>query len=244
MGVDSYAREPTGTIDLDGIGAPNPVNHYSHRSLVLERERPHEERFFLQREEPVKDRLPRNVFMSPYAPNYDESYFGAPNMNFDYSGPLQGHHVSHSQVSSNNDLLYPQYDHADPVFQPRPSESMYHLSSEPPLLPDPDLIFHYVRPQPYSKPSYGHDFSNGLVPRNSRFSAFTSSNVHSRTNSQNSGSVLPMDTTLPVAPLLGQSPLETESGVKKLPYACRDFRSGHCQRGESCRFLHVLDCKG
>ena len=32
--------------------------------------------------------------------------------------------------------------------------------------------------------------------------------------------------------------------VKKLPYACRDFKNGKCTRGENCRFLHVLERKG
>lgn len=29
---------------------------------------------------------------------------------------------------------------------------------------------------------------------------------------------------------------------QKVPYACRDFRNGHCSRGSRCKFMHTLDC--
>ena len=31
--------------------------------------------------------------------------------------------------------------------------------------------------------------------------------------------------------------------INRLPYACRDFRNGHCARGEHCRFIHTLDSR-
>ena len=31
--------------------------------------------------------------------------------------------------------------------------------------------------------------------------------------------------------------------INRLPYACRDFKNGHCARGEHCRFIHTLDSR-
>ena len=45
--------------------------------------------------------------------------------------------------------------------------------------------------------------------------------------------------------MISRSPIPPGLDVppKKQPYACRDFINGKCNRGEKCKFLHVIESR-
>lgn len=163
----------------------------------------------------------------------------------------------------------------------------FHLTSEPPLPPDPDLRAFLASPPPFPDPRPTHFRFNsspafpagpggpgpattlpagagGTNPPGNYRAPAGARGLHSRHASESTpprGSRLPSrspeDTPRelreprdwqgrsegarspagnPAKPAKEPSPVPT-----KLPYECRDFRSGKCTRGENCKFMHVQD---
>lgn len=138
----------------------------------------------------------------------------------------------------------------------RPSSQKDLLSSpilsEPPLFSDIEPLVPQHRPPLFSeRPSHSRMYSSPSFNAPSLFShsAHPSDcllSSHSRHNSELRG--LPKDDFPPDFPSFAPAAdiaLPPEP-VKKLPYACRDFKNGKCTRGENCRFLHVYEgmCDG
>ena len=233
MGVDNYCYAVSENIDLEGNVVPEWYAHQSHRSLVLEHDRVHEDFSSRYHENSLNDRIPpKDMYYLNYPAAYEEAHYPkVPVLNCDYPAHLRGHHLSSSFVSSPSEGFYSQHEPINPRYPAysadRPSRP---LSSDPPLVSDYDFLPQYVRPAQYR----GAAFPRGTPfpePRGTRYPP----SVHSRGNSHNS---FPR----PFEASFGASPAgEAEPSVRKLPYACRDYRSGHCTRGERCRFLHVVE---
>ena len=156
----------------------------------------------------------------------------------------------------------------------------FHLTSEPPLPPDPDLRPFLASPPPFPDPRPTHFRFNSspafpagtagplpagtaTTPGNYRSPA-GNRGLHTRHASESTpprGSRLPSrspdDTPRELreprewqgrsegtrSPAGNASKLAKEPSPvpTKLPYECRDFRSGKCTRGENCKFMHVQD---
>ena len=137
----------------------------------------------------------------------------------------------------------------------RPSSQKDLLSSpilsEPPLFSDIEPLVPQHRPPLFSeRPSHSRMYSSPSFNAPSLFSHSANPSdcllSHSRHNSELRG--FPKDDFPPDFPSFAPAAdiaLPPEP-VKKLPYACRDFKNGKCTRGENCRFLHVYEgiCDG
>ena len=75
MGVDNYCYDVSENIDLEGNAVPEWFVHQSHRSLVLEHDRVHEEFSSRHRENSLNDRLPKDMYYLNYPSAYEEAHY-------------------------------------------------------------------------------------------------------------------------------------------------------------------------
>ena len=186
LGVDNYLYDVAENVDLDDSLTPGWYAHHTHRSLVLEHDRVHEDFLSRYRDDSLNERVTMDMYYPNYNSNYEDNHYKVQMMSCEYQSQFRGHHMSSSFVSNNSEGFFSPYDHVNPVYPSYSTELVRHLSSEPPPVSDTDLLPQYVRPPQYRSAFRGPAFPDApSQPRSTRYPgpSHPSAGVHSRTSS-------------------------------------------------------------
>ena len=238
--------------------------HHSVRSLLAEPDSYLEDGFYGFGDDNYVSELSANEMMDLQNPAYNDVSFYKSNRSLHSPFPPLDSPRSYfhpqspfSRIPFNNDHAPRFGDGMSRMRQPSQKDLFSSpILSEPPLFPEVDPFVNQIRPPLFSeRPSHSRMYSSPSFNATSFFSHSTHLSdcllsSHSRHNSEllrgfRFPPILPVEDVssdyVPYTPSVDvRMPPEP---VKKLPYACRDFKNGKCTRGENCRFLHVFEGK-